>query len=438
MGYRAALLTGIALACAQAGGARAGEALTMTGAEALDAAATLVEQGRLDAADLILRTLATADEAHVDPLRRDTLAGVVAQARGDHLRAVGLLERVLDRAPDVAVARFHLAESLFALRRDRRAAYQYRLAAPRLPRALAKEAAARLREIDDRRVVSVRLRAAIVPDSNFNTATDKARQVIFGVEQTLNDDGALARGGVGLSASADVTLTPKVKGPWRAEARLTGRVQDQSNADFDYVQGGIELGPRWQGERVAASVLGIYRHDAYGGDALSDVFGARMRLNVPLARRTRTGADVSAVRTDHRRDGLDGWTYAGAVFAQRAIGGRAVVGGQASLARIDTDSPVQDAWRVGGGVFASKEVRGGITVTAAPSIFRREADETAPGHQARRVDTTLVASISATKRGLAVGGLAPLLSYTYTRNASSVGLFDYDRHRVDLGVTTQF
>lgn len=448
MGFRAALMAGTMLVCAvaRAGEAPLAETLTMTGAEALDAAVALANQGRLDAADEIVRTLAAAQagtpdarrEPPVDPVRLRMVAGVVAQAKGENDRAKGLLEDVLDAEPGLAVARFYLAESLFALRHDRRAAYHFRLAAPGLPLPLGRAAAARLRELDDRRVLAVRLRAAVVPDSNFNTATDKARQVLFGVEQTLNDDGALARGGIGLSASADVTLTPRIKGPWRAEARLTGRLQDQSNDDFDYWQAGVEVGPRWQGGRVAASLLGTYRRDAYGGERLSDVFGARMRMNVPLARRTRIGADLSAARADHRRDGLGGWTYAGSIFGQRAVGGRAVVGGQASLTRIDTASDAQDAWRVGGGVFASKELRGGITVTAAPSVFRREADETAPGHDARRRDTTLIASVSATKRSLAVGGLAPLVSYSYTWNQSSVDLFDYDRHRVDLGVTTQF
>ena len=435
MGYRAALLTGIVFACA---GARAGETLTMTGAEAVDAAASLLAQGRVDAADSILTTLGDGPGQGVDPLRLEGLRAVVDQTRGDHVRAIARLERILDQAPDLAIARFHMAESLFALRRDRRAAYHYRLAAPGLTRVHAREAAARLREIEDRRVVRLNLRAAVAPDTNFNNATDEAQQVIYGVEQTLNDDGALARSGVGLSTSADLTLTPRIKGPWRAEARFTGRLQDQSNADFDYVRGGVEIGPRWQGERVTASVLGTYARDAYGGEALSEVFGARMRLNVPLARRTRMGVDLSGARTDHRRDGLDGWTWAGAAFAQRALGGRAVVGGQASLARIEVESDAQDAWRYGGGLFASKEVPGGITVTVAPALFRREHDAPLAGQAETRVDTTMTAGVSATKRSLAVGAVAPLISYTYTKNASSVDLFDYDRHRVDIGVTSRF
>ena len=446
MAVRAALLAGVAFACADAWAtAQASETLTMSGAEALEAAAGLLEQGRVDAADGILVTLAEAGAGTdpsgadgIDPMRLDGLRALVAQTRGAHEDAIAILERVLDRDPDLAIARFHMAESLFALRRDRRAAYHFRLAAPGLTRTHAKEAAARLREIEDRRVVRVRLRAAVVPDTNFNTATDEAQQVIFGVDQTLSDDGALARGGVGLSASADLSLTPRIKGPWRAEARLTGRAQDQSNADFDYFRGGVEFGPRWQGRRVTASVLGTYARDAYGGKALSEVFGARMRLNVPLAQRTRMGVDLSGAKTDHRRDGLDGWTYAGAAFAQRALGGRTVVGGQASVQRIDVAADAQDAWRLGGGLFASKELRGGVTVTLAPAIYRREADAVEPGQEERRSDTTLTATVSATKRSLAIGGIAPLISYTYTKNASTVGLYDYERHRVDLGLTSRF
>ena len=51
---------------------------------------------------------------------------------------------------------------------------------------------------------------------------------------------------------------------------------------------------------------------------------------------------------------------------------------------------------------------------------------------------TLTGTVSATKRRLAVGGVAPVVSYAYTRNLSTVGLFEYERHRVDVGLTSRF
>ena len=437
---RAALL--LMIATSASGAARAGEAaapqvITMSAGEALDAAAALIGRGHLTQADAVLRTLASAPPGRIDAARLDTLAAVIAQARGEHDRAVRILSRVLDHDPDLAVARFHLAESLFALRQDRRAAYHYRLAGPGLAPPDARQAILRLRAIQDRRVLTVSLRAAVVPDTNLNTATDEARQVIGGIEQTLNDDGALARSGVGLSASLDVAATPKLRGALRAEGRLTAQVQEQEGARFDYARAGIEAGPRWQGERVTASLLATHARDAYGGEAVSESTGAVFRLGAPLTQRLRTGATLSATHRDHRRDGLDGWTYAGALSAQRAVGGRSLVGGHATAARTHAASAAQSAWRAGGGLFASREVVGGVTLSAAPALYWRTADAAAPG-QERREDVTLTGTVSATKRRLAVGGVAPVVSYAYTRNLSTVGLYAYERHRLDVGLTSRF
>ena len=412
-------------------------AITLSGEEAMAAAAAMIDAGRLGAADEVLRTLAGAPPERIDMLRLDTLAAIVAQGRGEHERAVLVLSRVLDHDPDLAVARFHLAESLFALRRDRRAAYHYRLAGPGLAPPDAKRAILRLRAIQDRRVFTASFRAAVVPDTNLNTATDEARQVIAGIEQTLNDDGALARSGVGLSASLDLAAIPKLRGRLRAEARLTAQVQEQEGARFDYARAGVEAGPRWQGERITASLLGTHARDTYGGERVSESAGAALRLGAPLTRRVRTSATLSATHRDDRRDGRDGWTYAGALSAQRAVGGRSMVGGHVTAARIDAGAASLSAWRAGGGLFASREVAGGVTLSAAPAAYWRLADEAAAG-QDRREDVTLTGTVSATKRRLAVGGVAPVVSYAYTRNLSTVGLFDYERHRVDVGLTSRF
>ena len=414
----------------------------MTGAEALDAAAGLIGAGRLDQADAVLRTLAagSADAAPgtgIDPLRLDTLAAVIAQARGEHDRAIRILSRVLDHDPDLAVARFHLAESLFAQRRDRRAAYHFRLAGPGLAAPDARRALGRLRQIEDRRVFAVGFRAAVVPDSNLNTATDEATQVIYGVEQTLNDDGALARSGVGFSTSATLTATPKLRGRLRGEARATALFIDHENAQFDYGRASLEAGPRWQGRRVNASLLATHARDLYGGERVSERTGARLSVGAPLTRRTRLRGSLAAAHRDHRRDGLDGWIFEGTAAAQRAVGGRSVVGGHASLQRTEAASAAQSEWRLGGGLFASREVPGGITLTAAPALWWRWSDEAAPG-QAQREDATLAGTLSATKRRLAVGGVAPVVSYAYSRNFSTVGLYEYERHRVDVGVTSRF
>lgn len=444
MGRRAALLGAASLFAA--GGALAADVppgVTMGAADAMGVAERLIAREELGQADMILRTLATggaAEAGGIDPVRLDVLAAEIALKRGDAARAEVLLAHVLDHDPTLAEARLGLGMALYEQRRDRRAAHHLRLAGPGLPRPLRRQAREALARIADRRVFSASLSAALAPDTNVNTATRQAEQTVFGQEQVLNDDGALARAGVGLSTSVQVAATPRLHGALRAEARTTVQLTDQSNAELDFLSYEAEAGPRYQGRRLTASVLGLAGRQRYGGQAHAESRGGRVRVSSGvLPWRLRGTADLSVRHTDYvRSDAADGVTYAGSVFLSRAFGPRTLIGGFALGARHDAAAGTQSHWRGGGGLSLTREVAGGVTMRLAPSVTYRRTDEVAAAFGARREDVTGSASFSVTKRGLAISGLSPLLTYAYTRNASTVGFYDFDRHRVNVGFTRAF
>ncbi|MBB4658137.1 surface lipoprotein assembly modifier [Parvularcula dongshanensis] len=412
--------------------------VTISGDRALDVAADLVARGRLDQADEILRRLAEGDPAALDMIRLDALAAEIAAARGEHERAVFILGNVLDHDPSLATLRLRMARSLFELRQDRRAAHHLRLARPQLSGEDSEQARRLLAAIEARRVFSLRFAAALLPDSNVNTATSEATQVIGGIEQTLQDDGALARSGLGLSTRLTAMALPKITSRLRGEARADVALTDQSNIDFDYLTYGGEAGLRWQGGRLRASLLGTAEAQRFGGEPYAEGFGGRVRLTAALDARTQGGVEFGVTDTDFVRDAYDGMTYDAAFSLQRAAGTATLLGVQAAGARHDARDPAQSYWRVGGALSATREVAGGVTLTAAPGLVFRTYDEAAAFFGQRREDLTVSGTLAAAKRDFQLHGFAPQLSYTYVRNDSTLGLYDYERHRVSLGLTRAF
>ena len=55
-----------------------------------------------------------------------------------------------------------------------------------------------------------------------------------------------------------------------------------------------------------------------------------------------------------------------------------------------------------------------------------------------REDLTLQIRTTLTYRTSLLFGFAPEVTYTFTHNDSNIGFFDYNRHRVELGLTPEF
>ena len=181
-----------------------------------DAAVSLAEQailrGQLTEAEAILLTLAKAPRDNEMAVQVHFLRGLIAAARGEHRDAVGAFRDILDRHPYYVRVRFEMARSLYALRWDRAATYHFRLClGGGLPPEVDGLVKQYLAAIDGRRVWRLQLDAAIRPDTNINQATDDPLAIEPLTGQVLNDDGALARSGLGLSSSLFGQYTPKLR-----------------------------------------------------------------------------------------------------------------------------------------------------------------------------------------------------------------------------------
>jgi len=176
----------------------------------------------------------------------------------------------------------------------------------------------------------------------------------------------------------------------------------------------------------------------YGGAPYSQGFTLGANLLHPIGRTAQLRlSGTTAWITNRRIDLQSGQQYTATVSYERALSGRAGLGGAISIDRLALRDP---GYSTTGGqisVFAYREV-GPVTAVASLSHGRTEADERLSLYPRRRSDRTWRASISATLRNLRVGQFAPFVRLTAERSASTVEVYDYRRLRGEVGVTRAF
>jgi hypothetical protein len=86
----------------------------------------------------------------------------------------------------------------------------------------------------------------------------------------------------------------------------------------------------------------------------------------------------------------------------------------------------------------ANEWPGGFSTSAFTSYARVQFRGNFPGTASPRVDDRLTAGVTASNSQIDLGGFTPTLTYSYTRQFSTVSFFDYDSHDVSLGLTNAF
>jgi len=404
--------------------------------DVLAIAGRLIDAGRYDEAQQLLDRLAQDNAGGVE---RDFLDGMVALARKDFSRAETLFRRILEVDPRLVRVRLELARTLFLQKDDEQADYHFKLAIAQHPPEAVVRNIARFREaIRARRAWRFNVNVGIAPDSNINSATSKDQVEVLGLPFQLGED-AKARSGVGLIAGGDASVRV-----WRF-ARVPlylgayGRMVRYGNHDFDDIYIGGEAGPelRLSGGRLRVTATAFRRW--YGGDTLVTSPGARLAFDKVIGGKWSLDAGLALRRDDYaRRRDLDGWTVEASLSANRALSASALGFGYLSLRRAIANDPGQSNWaaRLGGGVL--KEIGWGLRPQLGFEVGRQLNDAQLGLFGRRRRDWSLLASASIYKRDWNIAGFAPSIKLTWSRNFSTIALYDQKRLRTEFGLAKAF
>lgn len=372
-------------------------------------------------------------------LQQDFLEGMASYAAGDYRHAEAKFRLILDKDPRLIRVRLELARTLFMEKKDEQSDYQFRLAAAAHPPSMVARNIVRFREaIRARRSWRFNFNIGFAPDSNINSATDKQSVDIYGLPFQL-DPSARARSGTGFFAGGDasVRLRRLTKVPIYLGAY--GQWTQYPDHRFDDAYIGVQAGPELQlaKGRLRATATGLERW--YGRRPLVSSFGAELDYERLVGNVWTVGGSLLIRRNNYaRRSDVDGWDAEARATANRPVGRTMIGFGYASFERSWANDPGQAFWREELGLGVLKEIGWGLRPQVRVDLAHQvNVGPLAPFGRQRR-DWLLQASFSLYKRDWNLRGFAPSLSFTITRNYSTLPLYDQRRIRGEIRLTKAF
>lgn len=411
----------------------------MSAAELFAFADAARDAGDFATAEAAYRALSENPDVEVRSEARFRLGLMLADRMGRPRDAAVEFRKILDEKPDAARVRLELARmdaalgNLGAAERELRAVQASGQLPPEVEQAVRFYANA----LSANKPLGGSLELALAPDTNINRATrsDTLGTVIG--DFTLSED-ARAKSGLGVSVRGQAY----VRAPLGKGARLLGRVSTSGdiygNSDFNDIALAVQGGPEIRSGRDRISLSGGPVWRWYGMKPYSLSWWLSANWQHPLGKRASLRLDGGASHVDNRRNDLqDGHAYSLSVGLDRAFSPRFGGGVLASLNRTDAADPGYSDVTAGTSLYLFREF-GQATAVVSLGYSRLEADKRLVLYPKRRVDDRFTASAGLTLRRLRVGSFAPFVRLRFERNASSVGIYDFNRVAGEFGLSSAF
>jgi hypothetical protein len=248
-----------------------------------------------------------------------------------------------------------------------------------------------------------------------------------------------AESGIGASLSGGGVFAPALGETTKGRLALSGSVQAYRNSDLNEITIGAEAGV----ERLlpSGSILGTIRGERtwLGGDGFRWTVGPTLSWRHSLNPTTETHWQLSARRRLHDDiDARDGHSISARASLRKSFGVKILVDLDGGAERIEAKAGDQSGLRLHVGAGMAYAFDGGLTLAGAVRLSLDRRDDAQPIFGNRRRDTQARASIRALHRAVRLKGFAPFVEYAYERNDSTIDIYEYDNHRLGLGITRRF
>lgn len=433
----ARLFFAVLLACALAGPcARAQEAepptVNLTIEQATELATQLLEQGKLDPAERLIRPLRAAEPS----LQVLFLSGHLKLARGDVAGAIEEFREILRRDPRAVRVRLDLALALYRARDYPAALYHFELAlSADLPPQAKANALRFVRDIRARQSYW-ELNVAIVSDSNVNYAT-RATDVPIGAARFQLSDDARAKAGTGLM----VTLSGRQSFGSGLDNFVNLYAEDTNfkASRFDLFYGALTIGHTFSFAAHDVSLEAGGHYANWGERSLYDGWLAKLADNWRLRPDTLVASSLETRELRYQDFGfLTGMQYAFNLDWTRALFGSTTLRIGASSIRQEAQSPSSAYDANGARLEVQSELPRSFTVGMRVDTYWFRYGAPDPIFGIVRHDRRSLVEVTLLRRDLRWRGFSPKLIVGYNLGVSNIPLFEFDRSYVRLAFTRQF
>lgn len=367
------------------------------------------------------------------------LLGLLAMAAKDYGEAARRFHRVLVDEPRNVRVRLELGRAYYLANDFDNAQRQFLLArAGKVPREVRLNIDRFLGAIRARRTFTFNLTFSVARDSNLNAGPATDTVTLYGLPFQLSQS-AQANSGVGLGIQAGAEFAPRIghKLRWRLGTQLF-RAQYR-DTQFDDMTLGLYSGPHLTVKKWDFNLTGAVSRRWYGDRVYSNGWAASADATWFLTGHFGLGLAVAANHTAYPQNPLqDGPGKAGTLSFFYTPGPATFMRGAVTIGRQDA---AIDAYAFRSNQFSvnlTHDFPGGFTVGLAPSYTRLGYVAPLAAFGVVRTDHQLSGQVSVMNRKIDWGGLTPRVAYTYTHNQSTISLYQFNRSRLEFGVTRLF
>jgi tetratricopeptide (TPR) repeat protein len=395
-----------------------------------------MKMGRLaEAAAVVEARLAEAP----DDVQARFLKGLVASARGDHRLAITTFRSILIDRPGATRVRLELARSFFLAKDYSNAVRQFQFAlAGDVPPPVAANIQKYIAAIREAKTLNYSFGIALAPDSNLNTGSSAREVSLFGLPFDLSEE-ARQRSGIGLAIDAGGEWAPHVAPGLRMRVGLNAQRREYSGSDFDDTILSAYAGPRLVTGKWDLSLLGTGYKRWFGSSPYNQAAGARLEATYHVSGRIGVSGALSSHWVRHRAETARN----GRIVALNAAGFYALTPTssgivKAGVSRQTARADAYSNWSAFAAVGYFRDLPAGFSVYAEPSFSVARYDEALLGFGETRRDNSRSVLVSVLNRRVVLQRFTPRISYTYTRQSSSIPLYEFTRNRWEVGLTTAF
>jgi tetratricopeptide (TPR) repeat protein len=364
--------------------------------------------------------------------------GLMLADLGRFIEAATAFRDLLAERPDVLAARLELARVLAAAGREAEARRELRQArAIGIPEDAATVVEQFATVLRSRRPYGISVEFGLAPDSNINRATEARTLDTIIAPLTLSPD-ARAQSGLGLRTAAQAF----VRLPLATDLNLTPRLglvaSTFEDSQFNDGSASALVGLEWTRptDRMSVSIGQTYRR--FGGELYARTDTVVVEAMRPLGPRSQAIIAFSAARASYEANPLqDGELYDLSVAYERALDPRSGLSVAASVTRQAATDPGYATWAAGATVGVWRQTRWG-EVSGSLGLRRTEGDARLFLFPEARREWLASARVGATFRSLRFAGFTPTVRLIAEDNASTVGIYDYQRLAAEFGVSRSF
>jgi hypothetical protein len=364
--------------------------------------------------------------------------GLVQRDQGDYEAAIETFRGILSEKPGFTFVRLDLAQTLYLARDDDAARHQAQLLiAAGVDDKVGGEMKSIVGAIDARRPIQFRAFASVLPSSNINSGTDK-RVVTIGGLPFVVDDGSQRKSGVGILAGGDVLLRHQLNGELALVGTESLVLRMYPSIGVTNVTVNLSGGIERRIDRGLVTLSAIGEQDYNDMDAAFRSYGGRLGISRYVGEKGRVYGSLTLTERDFLDSSyMDGWRAEFSGFYDHFVSPSRFVRVIGGGIREDTKTDAFSFNELSGGLGFYNEFPMGFTLYAQAVYARRVYDAPMAVFGTRKDDRYEIQT-TLTKRDFSFHGLAPQLTYTFTRNVSTSPFDDYTAHGLDVRLVKDF